>query len=105
MAAGNDLGKAADCTQGSAQVMRNRIRERFQLFVGSPQLGGAFDNTLFKFLIQGSDLLFCTPDLSNVMHRTDKMSADSINTPGRGYGGLAIKCARGICRYLFPSDC
>ncbi len=45
MAAGDDLGKAADGAQRGAQVMRNGVRKRFEFLVGSLELGGAFLNT------------------------------------------------------------
>ena len=51
------LGKAADMAQRRPQVMRHRVTERFQFFVGSFQLGRPLFNPLFEFVIEFPDFL------------------------------------------------
>ena len=52
------LAKALDAAQRGAQVVRDGIRERFQLAVGGGQLLGALQDAPFQSLVELGDLGF-----------------------------------------------
>jgi hypothetical protein len=53
------LGKSGDVSNRRAQVMRHGVSERFEFFVDSSQLGGAFDYPLLQFSVEFVNFFFC----------------------------------------------
>src|SRR5882724_2437427 len=53
-----DLAKATYAPKGSAQVVRDRIRECLELLVDRFQLGGSVADSFLQFRVQARDLLF-----------------------------------------------
>ena len=60
------LGKTADVPQGRPQVMRDRVTESLQLFVGGFQLGRPLDHPMFELVIEFQDFPLIRFPLGNV---------------------------------------
>src|ERR1051325_8642150 len=91
--------------QRGAQIVRNRIGKRFELFVGCLQLRGTISYPLFQLFIKSPNLLFSTTTFSDVcVYLKDPLGPAlpiSMQYPGAcNYEALAI--SRGMNKLASP---